>query len=74
MFSLEHFVAELVGRGVELWTDGGDIHFRAPPGVVLNEDRERLKLEKTRLLEFLNDGRRLAPTTFAQNRKSLLYR
>jgi len=66
--SAERLLLELLERGLQLWSEGGSLRFRAPPGVVDEALRTRLAERKAELLALLGEGRRLAPTAPGQRR------
>jgi L-cysteine---[L-cysteinyl-carrier protein] ligase PchF len=62
--SAAELVAELVRVGVQLWEESGRLHFRAPKGVLTNEQREALREQRDAVLEYLREGppaRRVTP-------------
>ncbi|TCK25718.1 non-ribosomal peptide synthetase [Pseudonocardia endophytica] len=50
-------VREIEELGVRLWTDDGRLRFRAPRGVITDELRERLRENRTGIVEHLSDDR-----------------
>lgn len=46
MHDPENLVASLRARGVELWHEGEQLHFRAPKGTLSNDDLTRLRTQK----------------------------
>ncbi|WP_086819959.1 condensation domain-containing protein [Allokutzneria sp. NRRL B-24872] len=54
-------VGELVDRGVELWTEDGELCFLAPPGVFTDSARAALRAARAELISLLEGGKRLAP-------------
>ncbi|MCP3803847.1 condensation domain-containing protein [Allokutzneria sp. A3M-2-11 16] len=54
-------VGELVDRGVELWTEDGELCFLAPPGVFTDSARTVLRAARAELISLLEGGKRLAP-------------
>jgi len=43
--------------GVQLWTDGGALRFRAPRGVMTEDRREALKSHRTEIIDYLQRGK-----------------
>jgi pyochelin synthetase len=53
----DELVQELRQIGVRLWEEGGDIHFRAPRGVLTRELKEAIRSSKPSLVEHLRGAR-----------------
>lgn len=47
------FVSELEGLGVRLWEESGQLHFRAPKGIMTDQRRSELRRRKDEILEQL---------------------
>lgn len=61
--NLNQFLAELAQRGVQLWTEGDQLRFRAPKGVLTPEARDLLALHKTELLMLLHQSQAITSDT-----------
>ncbi len=73
-FSADLLVADLIGRGVELWLEAGQLAFDAPNGAVDTILREQMRECRTTLMAAIGDGRRLAPASSQVEGAWLLYR
>ena len=51
--SVERLLAELAGRGVELWLDGGQLRYRGPENAVTPAVLEQLREAKAEIVEWL---------------------
>jgi thioesterase domain-containing protein len=58
--SVVALLAELRGRGVQVWPDGGQLRCNAPAGVLTPELRDTLRQNKSDILEFLCSAEALA--------------
>ncbi|NCT99625.1 MAG: amino acid adenylation domain-containing protein [Comamonadaceae bacterium] len=58
---LRQWMAALQAQGVELWAEGGQLHFRAPPGALSAETRQQLAGRRAELLAALGDKAAPAP-------------
>ena len=60
--TVERLLLEVLERGVQLWTDGEDLRFRAPEGALTPDLRQRLRRHKAGLVDRLvpagGDGER----------------
>lgn len=59
-------VREIVERGVELWTENGELRFLAPPDVPTADLRSALRPAREYLVSLLDGGGRLAPTLLVE--------
>jgi amino acid adenylation domain-containing protein/non-ribosomal peptide synthase protein (TIGR01720 family) len=72
--SLQAFTQQLADRGIELWTDGDKLHYRAPKGAITAELRAEISARRQDLLTILASGATHGPATepmrlsFAQQR------
>ncbi|MEV0600535.1 amino acid adenylation domain-containing protein [Streptomyces sp. NPDC050315] len=53
MNAAELLIAELERRGIQLWEEGGALHYRSPAGALTQELREELRRRKPEVLERL---------------------
>jgi thioesterase domain-containing protein len=58
--SVVALLAELRGRGIQVWPDGGQLRCNAPAGVLTPELRDTLRQSKSDILEFLRSAEALA--------------
>ncbi len=56
--SVEELLSDARARGIELWTEGGRLHYSAPPGALTPELAARLSGRKPEIIGFLGDARR----------------
>ena len=66
--SADRLLAEALNRGVQLWTEDGELRFRAPEGAVDPALRRRLSEHKPELVKRLGTASRFAPASFEQRR------
>lgn len=57
--SVVALLAELRGRGIQVWPDGGQLRCNAPAGVLTPELRDTLRQSKSDILEFLRSAEAL---------------
>ena len=57
MNAAEATLVGLVRRGVQLWTAGSELRFKAPANVLTDEDRAALRAQKTALLALVGEHR-----------------
>ena len=50
---IPHLINEFANKGVTLWLDNGKLKFRAANGALSAEDKERLKANKSGIIEYL---------------------
>lgn len=50
---IPHLINEFANKGVTLWLDNGKLKFRAANGALSAEDKERLKSNKSGIIEYL---------------------
>lgn len=68
------FLADLSKQGIELWTDGDQIHYRGPRQVLTPSLLSKVKQNKTEILQLLKDGNyvsKVYPLSYPQ--RSLWY-
>lgn len=54
--SVAELISELESAGIRLWEESGQLHFRAPKGVMTEERRTALRQRKEAILEYLRRG------------------
>ncbi|MEH2165185.1 MAG: amino acid adenylation domain-containing protein [Nostoc sp.] len=54
--NLNQFLAELAQRGVKLWTEDGQLRYRAPKGALTLELRDELALHKAEVVKLLHQS------------------
>jgi hypothetical protein len=62
--SLAELIADLAGRGVDLWADAGQLRFRGPSGALTDTDKDALRSRKAELIAYLA-ARAAAPRPFS---------
>jgi len=60
------FLANLLQKGVELWTESGKVHCRAPEGVLTPSSRRELSKRKAEILTLLGEHRKFVLASFSQ--------
>lgn len=64
--NLAQLIAELTVLGIELWSDGDQLRYRAPENALTTELLTSLKAHKAGILEYLNHGATIHPLSFDQ--------
>jgi hypothetical protein len=52
--SVHSFVLDLTLRGIDLWTEGGHLRFKAQAGVMVETDKAQLREHKAEIMELLS--------------------
>lgn len=64
----DELLNNILQKGVVLWVENGELRLRAAKGVLTPAMREELQHHKTELLGLMEEGKKYAPTSFAQQR------
>ncbi len=61
------FLATIAQQGIQVWTEGEKLRFRAPIGVLTPDQRSTLRRHKTEIIDLLSRHKTL-PLSFPQQR------
>jgi amino acid adenylation domain-containing protein/non-ribosomal peptide synthase protein (TIGR01720 family) len=67
-------LASLLGKGIQLWLEEGELCFRAAKGAMTDADRGAVSVHKSALIDFIGARKKYACVSFAQSRLAFLDR
>jgi amino acid adenylation domain-containing protein len=66
--NISEFLADLIGRGIELQADGNTLHYWAPEGSFTADLRQKVSQHKSEIVAFIGQKRRYLLPSFPQER------